>query len=609
MCAEQAPHADEHTRFDVIIVGGGTAGCVLASRLSAQQHLKILLLEAGVNRNDDINVCAPGLSRIMMRNPDYDWDFVTTPQVELENRVIYQTRGRMIGGSSAINSHCLLFPSKSMHDTWAKLCDDDRWSWEQMKDCYRRFMQVQTSVEASAAEDVSDEHNLPRVQASYPRKTHILSQAWEDVFEGVGALCDYEGQVEVGVGGLTCINAIDGRPGKGERSHAGKAYLAPVLGRPNLVIVEGALVERIVIEERKAKTGEELHATGVLYRQAGRLILASAELEVVLCAGVFGSPQILELSGIGHRDVLARANIECLLDLPGVGENLQDHLNYGPSVEVRPEIDTLDERRRSSALREQCRKEYEESRQGPYSEGGAHSFAYWPLQIFNSPSQNDELRRLLEEHPPKSGINQIQYDFVRDMITEAGEASATVFMTRIQRYTKVGEEAEGNYISVIAMLSHPFSRGSSHIRDSVPRSHPVINNGYLTDPFDVEILARHVLQIEQLLEQPALAAVLRPNGNRLPADFSHGTRTLDAAKPAIKKYGATNYHSCGTCAMMRPDLGGVVGGDLRVHGVSNLRICDASMFPIIPRANILSTVYAVAEKAAEIILQDFMQRR
>lgn len=203
----------------------------------------------------------------------------------------------------------------------------------------------------------------------------------------------------------------------------------------------------------------------------------------------------------------------------------------------------------------------------------------------------------------------MQHDFIREMITNSDEASAAVFMVMKQRYTKIGEEAEGNYMSVIAMLSHPFSRGSAHIQTSNPQSAPVIDNAYLSDTLDAEILARHVLQIEQLLKQPALAAVLRPGGNRVPAEFKHGTKSLDEAKAAIKKHGATNYHPCGTCAMMRPELGGVVGGDLRVHGVGNLRICDASIFPVIPRANILSTVYAVAEKAAEILLHDIMNSK
>lgn len=315
MAAGENTHIDDHSRFDIIIVGGGTAGCVLASKLSALPHLKVLLVEAGINRNDDMKVRTPGLSRSMMGNPDYDWDFFTTPQIELENRVFRQTRGRMIGGTSAINSHSLLFPNKAMHEAWARLCGDDRWSWEQVKGCYHKFMEVQNVDEARPAKTLSQ----GPVQASYPKDGHVLRSAWEEVFEGLGALCNYEDQVEVGVGGLTVTNAVDARPGIGERSHSGKAYLSPVMGRSNLLIAEGALVERIMLDRREIDTGTELYAKGIHYQQAGRSVFATAEFEVVLCAGVFGSPQILELSGIGERSVLDQAGIECLLELPGVG--------------------------------------------------------------------------------------------------------------------------------------------------------------------------------------------------------------------------------------------------------------------------------------------------
>ena len=214
---------------------------------------------------------------------------------------------------------------------------------------------------------------------------------------------------------------------------------------------------------------------------------------------------------------------------------------------------------------------------------------------------------------------QLQYEFNRRMILSPDEASATVFMTRKQRYTVPGDEADGNYMSVVAMLSHPFSRGSTHISTSDPRTQPVIDAAYLSHPLDLEILARHVLQIERLLEQPTYTAnIIKPNGNRLPKEFNNrrqaaGVRklTVDEAKAEIKRYAATNYHPCGTCAMGKQTAeqqgggGGVTDGDLRVHETVNLRVCDASVFPIIPRGNILTTVYAVAEKGAEGLLEDY----
>lgn len=253
-------------------------------------------------------------------------------------------------------------------------------------------------------------------------------------------------------------------------------------------------------------------------------------------------------------------------------------------------------------MAEAQRKEYEESRTGPLSEGAAYSFAYWPLQLFNTTAEEADLQRLLDGYweagDPKYRLHD---EFVRRMILDQNEASATVFMTRIQRYTAAGSKAPGNYMTVVAMLSHPFSRGSSHIRVANPHEAPVIDCNYLSHPLDAEILARHAVQIERLLQQPTYTPIIKPSCNRLPAEFNYTLSTAEEAKKAVRKYGATNYHPCGTCAMARAELGGVVDGELRVHGISNLRICDASIFPIVPRGNILSTVYAVAESSADMI--------
>lgn len=316
------------SEYDIIIIGGGTAGCVLASRLSTLTHFRMLLLEAGSNRNDDIKVQTPLPSRRMFGDPAYDWDFGTEPQPGLESRVIRQTRGRMIGGSSAINSHSIVFPNKAMHDTWADMVGDDRWSWEQVKDCYGRFYEeIQASSSPGPKCGMTEEETSRPVKASFPKEFNQLQQVWEDAFEALNAKSKASGASGECIGGHTTTNAIDSRQGKGERSHAGNAYLQPVLNRSNLVVEIDALVERIVLEQRLHDDSAEslpLTAVGVRYEKDGRKIFAKATREVILCAGAFGSPQILELSGIGRRQVLENAGVQCLLDLPGVGGKWTD---------------------------------------------------------------------------------------------------------------------------------------------------------------------------------------------------------------------------------------------------------------------------------------------
>lgn len=305
--------------FDIIIVGGGTAGCVLASRLSSAGDTSVLLLEAGPNNNADPKVSTPLTSRRMFNDPKYDWDFRTVPQAGLNGRVIQQTRGRMIGGSSAINSHSLVYPNRAMHEAWAEIAGDDRWSWGRMEPFYKKFQTVQvrevTGDHSSVAEPVAG----GPIRASYPRHMHVLQSAWEDVFRSLGACSGQDGVSGRAMGGLTTTNAIDGRPMRGERSHSGNSYLKPALGRENLTVETDATVKRVDFREHGSGDTKSLQAVGITYEKEGNTMSVAANREVILCAGAFGSPQILELSGIGNRGILENAGVQCLVDLPGVG--------------------------------------------------------------------------------------------------------------------------------------------------------------------------------------------------------------------------------------------------------------------------------------------------
>lgn len=305
--------------FDIIIVGGGTAGCVLASRLSSISHLNILLIEAGPDNNEDPKVSTPLTSRRMFSDPKYDWDFRTIPQDGLNGRAIQQTRGRMIGGSSAINSHSLVYPNRAMHESWAEIAGDKRWSWERMERFYKTFQTVQAKEVTDQRHSTVEAATGGPIQASYPRQMHILQNAWEDVFRSLGAYSDQDGTSGRAIGGLTTTNAIDGRAMRGERSHSGNSFLKPSLGRSNLTVETDAVVKRVDFQEHRSGDSKTLQAIGVTYEKGGITLSVRANKEVILCAGVFGSPQILELSGIGCKVILENAGVQCLVDLPGVG--------------------------------------------------------------------------------------------------------------------------------------------------------------------------------------------------------------------------------------------------------------------------------------------------
>ncbi|KAF7899923.1 hypothetical protein EAF00_004259 [Botryotinia globosa] len=287
---------------------------------------------------------------------------------------------------------------------------------------------------------------------------------------------------------------------------------------------------------------------GCSLQENGETVIAHANREVVICAGTFGSPKLLELSGIGQRGRLATAGIECLRELGGVGENLQDHLNFGPSVEVLDNIEAADGSARDPTIMETAKRLYE------------------------------------AKHIVSKGLIA-QYDIIKRIIFDPEEASSTVFMTRKQRYTTSTAPAPGNYMTILAMLSHPFSRGSSHITTADPGEYPEIKTNYLKHPLDAEILSRHIIQIGQMLEQPKLSAFLKPGGNTLPSGFPRHAKSVEEVTRFIRQYGATNYHPVGTCAMIDEDLDGLL---TRTWLSMERRI----------------TVYAVAEKGADILKRD-----
>lgn len=312
--------------FDIIVVGGGTAGCVIASRLSENTSLRILLLEAGSDNNNDPKVLTPLRSFEMLGDATYDWNYRTSPQQCANGRIFNQTRGRMLGGSSAINSNSLVYPNEAMFDTWAEIVGDEIWSWREMKPLLRKFQTVQPDPDGAQPGQLDDVQTVSKgpIQASYPRKRNRLHLAWEETFKSLDCFHPGDGADSSVIGGVTTTNAIDARGEKGERSHAGDSYISMVRGCENLTIKTETQIEKLALEALSDST--EIQVTGVYYYSDGQRVFAKAEREVVLCAGVFGSPQLLELSGIGDEEILRRAGVPCLVNLPNVGGKSTDIL-------------------------------------------------------------------------------------------------------------------------------------------------------------------------------------------------------------------------------------------------------------------------------------------
>lgn len=590
--------------YDIIIVGAGSAACLLASRLSSSLFSqRILVLEAGDHIQHDPNILTPGLSVSLRSNPKYDWQYVSTCEPGMGGRTVKHPRGKLVGGTSAINSHSIVFPNTEWQDRIAGLLGDEgkNWSASAMRDCYKRWQveEPQSGLEVGMEE---------RVKTSFPKELDMLQRTWVHAFEELGHETRKTGFHESVAGAVTVSNAIDAT--KGERSHAGTAYLEPALERSNVTLQTGAKVLRILFDEASSTDGR-LNGRGVVYKHEEQEVEVYGR-EIILSAGVFESPAILERSGIGSNEVLTAANVPLIYELPGVGENLQDHLNCNMSCEVKDDIPTRDNAARDPEERKVALAEYQQTRTGRLAEGAAHSFAFTSLQMLEAASETEELDATVRHYVEKETDPRLraQYPIIQSAIQSPTEATATTFLVRSQwnrdaeTFPDAPPVVDGNFVTAVAMLAHPFSRGTCHIRASSATSHPEINFKYLSHPLDVEIFARHMRLIERLFQSPTFTALRKEDGKRLPRSFPHPILSLNDAKGLLEINAATNYHPCGTCAMMREELGGVVDAKLRVYGTANVRVCDASVLAIIPRGNILSAVYAFAEKAADIIARD-----
>ncbi|KAK5691462.1 hypothetical protein LTR97_011455 [Elasticomyces elasticus] len=564
----------EATEYDLIIIGGGTSGCVLANRLSEDANVSVLVLEAGEDRSDDERVYAPGLIASTLDNPDFDWQYVAEPAAGTHNRRIKHPRGRVIGGTSAINSFAIIYPSAAGINAWAELGNTIVPPNEEVK--------KQLNIMHS---DESIRNSSGPIQASFPMRATEFQKIWVDTFRTLGLNNVSDPLDGHAIGGHTSTCHITGD--KHERSHAGVAYLDPVRNRTNLTVITKALVCKLTIDKDPVPI-----ARGVVYSQHGVLHEVRARRDIILAAGTFNTPQILELSGIGNPDILQQHGIDVVYANPAVGENLQDHIRPGLSFELNDDAPP-----RSSMPVEEARRLYQENRSGPWAEQGAFAFAYMPLVPFLCPEETQELKSLLNRHLREdkgwSPFIRKRNTFIREAIESSDEASAVAFMSR----RPPPGSNDGNFITLNSMLSHPFSVGSAHISSVDPEAKPKIDFSYYSHPLDLEIHARHTQVLEKLAKTEPLVSYIKPGGRRHPEDYS--ADTIDGAKELVRTFATTNYHPCGTCS-----LGAVVDSRLNVNGVRGLRIVDASIMPIIPRGNIISTVYAVAERAADIVSED-----
>lgn len=534
-------------RYDYVIIGGGSAGCVLANRLTQESDVEVLLIEAG-GKDDYLWIHIPVGYLYCIDNPRTDWRFRTEPDAGLNGRSLIYPRGKVLGGCSSINGMIYMRGQQADYDRWADLTGDERWRWEQVLPLFMR---------------TEDHHAGPGPFHGAGGEWRVEKQRlrWDilDAFRvaasqtGIPAVDDFNSGDNEG------CSYFDVNQKAGLRWNTAKAFLRTAMRRGNLTIMTGCHVEKLVIQ----KTPQGLRCTGVEFTGGGRAWTAEATAETLLSAGAIGSPQLLQLSGIGASGWLHDQGITPVHELPGVGENLQDHLQIRMVFKVNG-VKTLNTLANSWFGKLRIGAEYLFNRSGPMS---------------MAPSQ---LGLFTRSDPSQSSAN-IQYHVQPLSLGRFGEP-----LHPFPAFTA----------SVCNL--RPTSRGHVRIASADPYAAPKITPNYLSTKEDRQVAVDAMRLTRKIVAAPALQQYT-------PEEFKPGPQwsSDDSLVSAAGDIGTTIFHPVGTCKMGADGDGmAVVDSELRVRGVAGLRVVDGSVMPTITSGNCNSPIIMIADRAADLIRAD-----
>lgn len=536
--------SETQQHFDYVIIGGGSAGCTLAARLSEDEGVSVCLLEAGGKSHKAASIIVPALSIINMVTKGRNWGFETTAQQGLNGRKGYQPRGKVLGGSSGTNAMIYIRGDKADYDNWAKL-GNKGWSYDEVLPYFKKAEHREAGADEFHAQsgplNVSPVKSPGSINEVFLQACAQLQLPRND---------DFNGASQEGVGMYEVTQK------HGERWSAARAYIDPALDRPNLTVITGARTHKINIDN-----GRAVSVTYAVSKTHGKTQnTAFAAKEIILSAGAFGSPQILLLSGIGAKDKLAPHGIPQLHDLPGVGENLHDHIDHVLSYKANVK-DNVGFSLAGAFRGVKDIADYRKKRTGLFTTNYAESGGF--LTVDRAAPSPD-----------------IQLHMIRAVVDDHGRKLHW-----------------GHGYSLHICILRPHSRGSLTLQSADPKAAPLIDPAFLHDQRDMELLVKSVKLGQEIMRAPAFKAL---GGKPL---YKSDTDDEAVLREDIRNRADTVYHPVGTCKMGRDKMA-VVDHRLRVHGLKSLRVVDASIMPQVISGNTNAPTIMIAEKAADMIKQD-----
>ncbi|KAJ7627389.1 alcohol oxidase [Roridomyces roridus] len=598
--------------YDYVVIGGGTAGITIASRLTENKDVTVAVIEAGFNAEGLPEVFIPGFIGMGIAFTTLDWSYATIPQANLNGRTLTVNAGKALGGSTIINSMIFSRAEKEQYDAWGQLNNDNTWTWSALLPFFKKselFTPPNVFQVANGVNYLPSVHGFNqsegRVKVGFPNFFFEQSALWRKAAEflGFAASPDLADGNPHAVG--VAPNSIDAA--NNTRCSAACAYYTPFADRENLVVITNATVSRILWANSSAQG--KLVASGVefILTSSNETQTVGVSKEVVVSAGTIGSPKVLELSGVGNSTILKTAGVTPVLDLPTVGENFADHVHSWANSFTNITL-TKDALLLNTAFAAEQKALWFQNRTGLYSALPRSLGIAAPSDVF-TPSQLGSLiaqaeanlthfatefsngnpalaRGIAAQHSIALALYKENKELPLEMNLEPGYSGPTSFAARPAR----------NYTTINSVLYAPLSRGRTHIVSSNPLTPPAVDPAYWAHPLDVAAQVGGIKLARRMLVAPPLNSIY--NGEFEPgADKSTDGEIEDWLRGVV----ASDNHEVGSCSMMPQALGGVVDTQLRVYGTMNVRVADASIIPFPVSSHLSSTVYMIGERAADII--------